>query len=154
MKKMPWVFLCIVIIAADQLSKYWAVTHLLPYQPNPMMPMLNLTLAFNTGAAFSLFHDSGVWHAWFFLIFGCGMSVGLLIVLVRMSADATIQLCAVSMILAGAVGNLLDRIRMGYVIDFIQVYYHEYYWPIFNVADSAICVAAMLLVLQSWRAEK
>lgn len=147
MKKWPWFLLAALIIVFDQGSKYLAFMSLDPYQPVPVIPGLNITLAFNTGAAFSFLSNAGEWHRWFFAAFSAIVSSALLIWILRTPKSAHLQLAAISFILGGALGNLLDRALLGYVIDFIQVYYKNYYWPIFNIADSAICIGAVLLLV-------
>lgn len=146
MKKWPWFVLSVVVILLDQGSKYWALHTLSPYQPNELMPMINLTLAFNTGAAFSFLSGAGDWHRWFFTGFSGIMSIVLMVWIIRTPRSARLQLAALSLILAGAVGNLIDRILLGHVIDFIDVYFSRYHWPAFNLADAAICTGAFLLL--------
>ncbi|KTD64872.1 signal peptidase II [Legionella spiritensis] len=147
MRKWPWFLLSLAVLVADQISKYLAELYLVPYQATPVFPMLNLTLAYNTGAAFSFLSGTGDWHRWFFAAFSVVMSLVLIIWLARLKKDAILQSMAVSLILGGAVGNLYDRAFLGHVIDFIDVYYKNHHWYIFNIADSAICVGAILLVL-------
>lgn len=145
MKKWVWFGLSVLIIVLDQASKHWAVATLQPYQPNPVMPLLNLTLAYNTGAAFSFLSSAGDWHRWFFTAFSGMMSVFLVVWMVRTPKRDYVQLGGISLILGGALGNVIDRILLGHVIDFIDLYYAHYHWPVFNVADSAICIGAVLL---------
>lgn len=145
MKKWPWFAVSLVVILIDQASKYWAAVGLIPYQPEAIIPMLNLTLAYNTGAAFSFLHNAGEWHRWLFAGFSLVMSVVLIVGIIRSKATLRLQLLALSLILGGAIGNLIDRAFYGYVIDFIEVYYKNFHWPVFNIADSAICVGAFLL---------
>jgi len=147
MKKWPWFLLSLVVILLDQGSKYWVSQSLLPYQSEPIVPMLNLTLAYNTGAAFSFLSNAGDWHRWFFAGFSLITSVVLIVWIVRLSSLARLQLLALSLILGGAIGNLIDRAMVGYVIDFIDVYYKNHHWPIFNLADSAVCLGAILLFI-------
>lgn len=147
MRKWPWFALSVVVVLADQLTKYWALSTLTAYQPDPVLPMLNLTLAYNTGVAFSFFSGVGGWHRWFFALFSVLMSVGLFIWLFRLSPKALLQCAAASLILGGALGNLYDRAVLGHVIDFIDVYYQNHHWPVFNLADSAICLGAFFLIL-------
>ncbi|RAP36420.1 MULTISPECIES: signal peptidase II [Legionella] len=147
MKKWHWFIISILVIALDQISKYWASTHLVAYQPEPLIPMVNFTLAYNTGAAFSFLSGTGSWHRWFFAGFSIVMSIALIIWLVRLPNKAILQSLAVSLILGGAIGNLYDRALLGHVIDFIDVYYQNYHWPVFNLADSAICLGAFFLLL-------
>ncbi|QDP72882.1 lipoprotein signal peptidase [Legionella israelensis] len=147
MKKWPWFLLVGMVIVFDQASKYFVTTILMPYHPLAIFPGLNITLAFNTGAAFSFLSDAGDWHRWFFAAFSTIVSIALVVWILRTPKSAQLQLSAISLILGGALGNLLDRAFSGYVIDFIQVYYKSYYWPIFNLADSAICIGAALLLI-------
>lgn len=146
MKKWPWFFMSFCVTVLDQASKYWVVLTHRPYQPKAIFPMLNVTLAYNSGAAFSFLSGTGDWHRWFFTGFSSLMSVVLIIWMVRLPKTARLSLFSVGLILAGAVGNLIDRVLLGHVIDFIDVYYKHYHWPAFNVADSAICIGAFLLL--------
>ncbi|KTD24808.1 signal peptidase II [Legionella lansingensis] len=147
MKKLPWFVLSIVVVLLDQWSKYWAATTLVPYQPEPLLPMLNFTLAFNSGAAFSFLSGTGDWHRWFFAGFSVLMSLFLIIWMLRLPVRAKLQSFALSLILGGALGNLYDRAILGQVIDFVDLYYKNYHWPVFNLADSAICMGAFLLLV-------
>lgn len=147
MKKGYWFILSLVVIIADQVSKYWVATTLIPYKPMPVVPMLNITLAYNTGAAFSFLSGAGDWHRWFFACFSFIVSIILVIWLWRTSPKDRLQSMGVSLILGGAVGNLIDRGLYGYVIDFIDVYYQYHHFATFNIADSAICVGAGLLIV-------
>lgn len=147
MKKWPWFVLAVVVICIDQATKYWASVDLAPYQAEPVFPMFNLTLAYNTGAAFSFLHNAGAWHRWFFTGFSLLMSIGLIVWIARLPSSARLQLAALSLILGGAIGNLIDRAVLGFVIDFIDIYYKHYHWPVFNMADSAICIGAVLLLI-------
>ena len=145
MKKWPWFIVVLVVVFLDQASKSWDSMDLIPYHPESVFPMVNLTLAYNSGAAFSFLSGEGTWHRWFFAFFSVIMSVALIIWIIRMTPIAKLQLCALSLILGGAVGNLIDRVFFGYVVDFIDVYYKNHHWPVFNLADSAICIGAFLL---------
>lgn len=146
-KKWPWLILVLVVIVIDQVSKYWASVDLSPYHPQPIIPMLNFTLAYNSGAAFSFLSKAGEWHRWFFVIFSFVMSVILTIWITRLPSTARLQILSLSLILGGAIGNLIDRAYWGFVIDFIDTYYKHYHWPVFNLADSAICIGAFLLLI-------
>ena len=117
------------------------------YQPEPVMPSVNFTLAYNTGAAFSFLSGVGGWHRWFFAAFSIIMSVVLIIWLLKTPKKAYLPSLAISLILGGAVGNLYDRVANGYVIDFIDFYYKNHHWPVFNIADSAICLGAFFLAI-------
>ncbi len=145
-KNWLWYVLAIVLIVCDQSSKWWAIHSLPLYQPMTVFPGLNWTLMFNSGSAFGFLNQSNVsWYSHLFTAFGLLMSVGLIIWMALCKTKEKIELLALSFILSGALGNVIDRIQFGYVIDFIQVYYGEHYFPVFNIADSAICVGALLL---------
>ncbi len=147
MKKWPWFIVSIAVILLDQLSKHWVLMHFNAYQPQKILPMLNVTLAYNTGAAFSFLNSAGSWHLWFFMGFSLLMSAVLFVWIIRTPTTARLQLASLSLVLGGAIGNLIDRANLGYVIDFIDVYYKTHHWPVFNLADSAICAGAFLLFL-------
>lgn len=147
MRKWLWFSLALFMILLDQLSKYWALIKLSIYHPVVVLPVLNWTLAYNSGAAFSFLHQAGEWHRWLFAGFSTVMSVVLVGAIWLTESTKRVQLLALSLILGGAVGNLIDRVSLGYVIDFIQVHYKNYYWPVFNVADSVICIGALLLLI-------
>ncbi len=153
MKKAIALGLSFFVIAFDQITKYWAMTHLMPYESVVVFPMLSWTLAFNSGSAFSFLAASGSWHTWFFTGFSGLVSIALVVWIMRLESRFFAQMLALALILGGALGNLMDRLRFGYVIDFIDVYYKTHHWPIFNVADSAICLGATLLAL-IWLREK
>jgi signal peptidase II len=147
MRKWYWFALSIFIIVADQASKYWAEISLVPYKPLAVFPMLNATLAFNTGAAFSFLNGAGDWHRWFFAGFSLIMSIVLIVWLYRIPNQNRLLSIGISLILGGAVGNLIDRAFYGYVVDFIDVYYQYHHFATFNIADSAICVGAVFFAL-------
>jgi signal peptidase II len=137
------------VVGLDQATKYLAETLLVMHQPVPVLPSFNLMLTYNTGAAFSFLADAGDWPRWFFLGLGAAVSIGLIVWLRRLKPGDKWLAAALALILGGAVGNLIDRAWLGQVIDFIQLYYDRWYWPTFNVADSAITVGAALLVVDS-----
>ena len=143
-----WLFLALVVIVLDQLTKLWVDSALHYGQVIPVLPSFNLVLAYNKGAAFSfLAHESG-WQRHLFSLIAVAASGAIVWVLRRHHENKLLSL-ALSLILGGALGNLIDRVAYGHVVDFIQVYYSTYFWPAFNVADSAITVGAVLLVLDS-----
>lgn len=147
MKKWPWFILSLVVIICDQASKYFAGVFLTPYKPLPVFPMLNLTLAYNSGAAFSFLSGAGDWHRWFFAGFSFIVSISLIIWLYRAASQTKLLSAGISLILGGAVGNLFDRAINGYVIDFIDFYYKNHHFATFNIADSAICIGAGFFIL-------
>lgn len=143
MKKGLWFLLSVIVIFLDQASKYWVSHRFIPYSSWPVFPTLNITLAYNTGAAFGFLNTSGDWHKLFFTAFSVSMSLILIICLWR--AHDKRQSAALSFILGGAVGNVFDRFLHGYVIDFIDFYYDNHHFATFNLADSAIFIGAVLL---------
>lgn len=154
MRKWPWFLLSFVVIVLDQISKTWALQHLLPAQPIAICNMINFHLAFNTGAAFSFLSHSGEWHRWFFASFSLLMSIVIMVWLCRLTKAERLQALGLSFILGGALGNFVDRLRYGHVIDFIDVYYQQYHWPVFNLADSAITIGAIFLLIEMIFASK
>jgi signal peptidase II len=142
-----WLWLSATVILLDQITKWMASSWLEPYVQYRLLPWFNLTLVHNTGAAFSFLSDAAGWQRWFFT--ALTVVVGLLIVvwLRRLRAGEHWTAAGLALILGGAIGNLIDRIAYGHVIDFIQWHYQQYYWPTFNVADSAISVGAAILVI-------
>ena len=142
-----WIALTILVV--DQATKYLVHTYT-PYGwSQPVTSFFNLVHAWNYGAAFSFLAHAGGWQRWFFLGLGAAVSIGLIVWLGRLKPEEKWLAAALALILGGAVGNLIDRAWLGQVIDFIQLYYDQWYWPAFNIADSAITVGAALLVLDS-----
>ncbi|EIC21348.1 lipoprotein signal peptidase [Thiorhodovibrio frisius] len=149
-----WLWLSVTVIALDQLSK-WLAERLLPlHEPVALMPMLNLTLMHNEGAAFSLLADAGGWQRWLFAGFALLVTIGLIIWLLRLDARERLTAAALTLLIGGAIGNLIDRVRTGRVVDFIDVYYGDWHWPAFNLADSAITLGVALLLIETLRAGK
>ncbi len=149
-----WLLLSVAILAFDQLTKYLAVKYLVLYQPMPLMPSFNITLAHNTGAAFSLLGSAGGWQRWFFA--GVALLASIVCVgwLYRLPAKQRFTASAISLILGGALGNLWDRLQYGYVIDFIDFYLQDWHWPVFNIADAAICIGVSLLIFTSFKPQE
>ncbi len=145
-----WGWLSLLVIVLDQAAKYLAEALLVIHRPIPVLPSFNLMLTYNTGAAFSFLADAGGWQRWFFLSLGLMVSIGLVAWLYRLKPEEKRLAAALALILGGAIGNLIDRAWLGQVIDFIQLYYDHWYWPAFNIADSAITLGATLLVLDSF----
>jgi signal peptidase II len=143
-----------LVIALDQLSKLWALKHLVLGWPEKLFSGFNFTLAYNRGVAFSAFYDTGRQSPWFLILMTSLLSVMVLLMLIRTPKAQFQQRMALSMVLAGALSNLVDRIHYGAVVDFIDVYIGQYHWPVFNIADSAICLGAFLLLLSGYRDNK
>ena len=147
---LKWLWITAVVVIADQISKQLAEHTLIPYQAVTVFPsFFNINLMYNEGAAFSFLSDAGGWQRWFFLVLSILISVVLLIWLARLAHNQTRQAIALSLVLGGAIGNVIDRLLFGHVIDFIQVYYESWYWPTFNIADSAITIGAVILIIDS-----
>lgn len=147
-------FISLLVIICDQLSKYWALHTLMPYESRPCLPMLNWTLAFNSGSAFSFLENTGAWHTWFFVTFSSVMIITMALWMWRLDDKERFTYFGLSFVLGGAIGNLCDRLRIGYVVDFIDVFYKNHHWPVFNIADSAICLGGALMVLEFMRQHK
>ncbi|MHB8473208.1 MAG: signal peptidase II [Gammaproteobacteria bacterium] len=144
-----WLWLSALVIGLDQFSKYLAETHLSFQDPQPLLPSLNLTLMYNTGAAFSFLSDAGGWQRWLFTGLAIAVSAALVLWLKRLPATQRAVAIALAAILGGALGNVIDRIRLGHVIDFIDVYYRGWHWPAFNIADSAITLGVTILIVDA-----
>lgn len=146
-----WLALSVLIVAVDQASKLVASKMLTLHIPVEVVPYLNLTLVHNPGAAFSLFSEMGGWQRWVLLAVTFVVCVFLYSWLRRLDRSETMSSAAIALVIGGAVGNAFDRLAYGYVVDFIDVYYGKYHWPVFNVADAAITVGVLALVLAAAR---
>lgn len=163
-----WLWLALVVIGLDQVTKLWANDALQLYVPEPVFTGLNMTLSYNTGAAFSFLAGAGGWQRWFFISLALLVSGYIVHWLRRLGSEQRLLAIALALILGGALGNVIDRIWLGHVVDFIDVYYWandclpffsqvisnrggSCHWPAFNIADSAIFLGALLLILDSLR---
>jgi signal peptidase II len=144
-----WMMLAGVIIIADQITKAIASAELVMYKAVVVMPMFNFTLMHNEGAAFSFLSDAGGWQRWFFTAVSLFVSILLVFWIKKLKSEEKFQAISFSLILGGAVGNLIDRVRFGYVVDFIEIYYQQYSWPAFNIADSAISIGVVVLIVDT-----
>ena len=149
---MKWLWLSLLTIVLDQLTKVIAETELLLHKPVAIFPGFNLTLMYNKGAAFSFLSDAGGWQRILFVTLSSVISIFLFFWLKQITQDDKqkhnhLLQIGIAFILGGAIGNLIDRAATGAVVDFIQVYYSTYYFPAFNIADSAITLGAGLLIL-------
>lgn len=144
-----WVWLSVFVVVLDQFVKYLASIYLSYHEPVTIFPGFALTLVHNTGAAFSFLRDAGGWQRWFFMCLSGGVSIALVVWLYRLPPRNRWLACSLALVLGGAVGNLWDRITLGYVIDFIDIYYRQWHWPAFNVADSAISIGAVMLIIDA-----
>lgn len=143
---MKWYRLALVVIVFDQLTKLLASMKLAYGEPVVVWPVFNLMLAHNQGAAFSFLHDAGGWQRWFFAGLASVVSVVLVVWIARVRTQKLLAV-SLALILGGAVGNLIDRLRFGHVVDFLSFHWNQYYFPTFNLADTAITIGAGLMLL-------
>lgn len=144
-----WLWLAVAIIVLDQLTKWYFSSTMQLGESINLLPVFSWTLAHNYGAAFSFLHDAGGWQRWFFAGIAVVVSGGILYWLKTLPANARFLACALVMVLGGALGNLYDRMVLGYVVDFIHVHYGTWHFPAFNIADCGITVGAVMLVIDS-----
>ena len=137
-------------VILDQGSKLVIDSSMRLYQSIPVMPFFNLTYVHNTGAAFSFLSEAGGWQRWFFAGLAILISSVIAVWLARLKQYETLLAVALSLVLGGAIGNLIDRLAYGYVIDFLDVYYGNWHWPAFNIADSAITLGVILMLAESF----
>jgi signal peptidase II len=142
-----WYMLSFTVIIIDQITKYFAVEKLALHEVKSIYEGFNLILIYNEGAAFSFLSDAGGWQRWFLIGVSCIVCVFIVVWMYQSISKSKCLLAGLSLILGGALGNLWDRLSLGYVVDFIEVYYKDLYWPAFNIADSAITIGAILLIL-------
>ena len=148
---LPWLWLSLLLLLGDQLTKLLAVQFLTLNEPLKIFSFFNINLAYNTGAAFSMFSQADGWQQWFFVGMAVVVSTVIIVWLKRMPRAKSLLAAGLACILSGALGNLWDRLYWGYVVDFIQLYAGHWYWPTFNVADICICVGAGLLILDTFK---
>ena len=146
-----WLWLSLAVIGLDQATKFLATRFLELYERVVVLPVLDFTLLHNTGAAFSLLAGASGWQRWFFIGLAFTVSVVLVVWIWRAPRGDKLLPLALSLILGGALGNVIDRIVHGYVIDFIHLHWGAAYFPAFNIADSAITIGAGLLILDAFR---
>lgn len=149
-----WTIISVIVIILDQISKAIATANLTMFDPVAVMPMFNFTLMHNEGAAFSFLSEAGGWQRWFFAGLASIVSVVIFFWIKKLTPQEKGMAISLSLILGGAIGNLIDRVRFGYVVDFIDVYYNTSHWPAFNIADSAISVGAVIMIIFSFREDK
>tara|TARA_B100001758_G_C18416368_1_gene620127 strand:- start:7079 stop:7567 length:489 start_codon:yes stop_codon:yes gene_type:complete len=145
MHKKKFIIFSIIFISflLDLITKNYAINNLIINHSVSINNYLNFTLAFNYGAAFSFLSDAGGWQRWFFIIFSL---IVITIITFFIIFDKETEYIAFSFVLGGALGNLYDRLLLGYVIDFIEIHYNNFYWPIFNIADISISIGIILLL--------
>ncbi len=147
---LKWLWLSLLAVILDQGSKLVIAGSMQLYQSIPIMPYFNLTYVHNTGAAFSFLSEAGGWQRWFFAGLALVISIVIAVWLARLKQHETLLAVALSLVLGGAIGNLIDRLAYGYVIDFLDVYYQTWHWPAFNIADSAITLGVILMLVESF----
>ena len=150
-RPLRWLWLSLAVIVADLGSKVLASAMLAYASPVEVLPVFNLTLLHNTGAAFSFLAEHAGWQRWLFAIIAIGASVGLTVWMRRLRAGETLLAVALSLIIGGALGNLYDRLVHGYVVDFLSFHWGQTYFPAFNLADVAITLGAIGLIIESLR---
>ncbi len=169
-QKKAWLALVVLVFVIDQVTKSWATSMLALGQPQPFLPFFNFTLLHNYGAAFSFLSDAGGWQWWFFTSVALAVSVFLVVWIAKIERTKKIELAGLSFILGGAIGNLCDRVLLGYVVDFVDWFYpastsclpffyarsdlQSCHWPAFNVADSAILLGLLLLIIDMFFNQK
>jgi signal peptidase II len=146
----PWLLISLVVVIFDQFTKDMVVQNLIEFQRINLLPVLDLVRFHNTGAAFSFLANAGGWQHWLFTGIACAVSVGIIWYQWVLPANGCRTLAlGLALILGGAIGNVIDRLIQGYVVDFVLVYYGDWSWPAFNVADSAITVGVALIIFDS-----
>ena len=148
-----WLSLSALVIVLDQLSKAWIARHFAFGEILPILSVFDLVLTHNTGAAFSFLNDAGGMQRWLFSFIAIAASAWI-IWLLRKHSKQLLFAFALSMILGGALGNLIDRLAYGYVVDFLSFHWGEHYFPAFNLADSSITCGAFLLIVDSFKGKK
>ncbi|MEZ9821640.1 signal peptidase II [Shewanella sp. 10N.286.45.A1] len=149
-----WYWIVVLVFIADQLSKQWVLSSFELYESVKLLPMFNFTYVRNYGAAFSFLSDAGGWQRWLFTFVAVGFSI-LLSVWLRQQPSKMWRLnLAYTLVIGGALGNLIDRLQHGFVVDFLDFYWKTSHFPAFNIADSAICVGAGLIILDSFVSDK
>jgi signal peptidase II len=147
-----WLWLSVFVVLLDQATKVVVASSMDLYDRIEILPILELTRLHNTGAAFSMFANGSGWQRWFFIALALIVSVTLMAWLRRIrTPEQTLLALGLALVLGGALGNVIDRVWLGHVIDFIHFHWHGWYFPAFNVADSAISIGAGCLILDAFR---
>jgi signal peptidase II len=148
-----WLWLSAIVVLLDQATKFLVTRFLELYERVEVLPILDFTHVQNTGAAFSFLAGASGWQRWFFIALSSAVSIGLAVWLTRLPRGRRMMAISLAMIIGGAVGNVIDRVMHGYVIDFVHAHLHGAYFPAFNVADSSITIGAILLILSEFRSK-
>jgi signal peptidase II len=147
-----WLPLSAGIVIADHLIKAWMMRHFAPFERVHVLKVLDIILTFNSGAAFSFLSDASGWQRWLFVMLALAVSAALIVWMRRLDARVHgLLACGLALIVGGALGNMVDRLTIGRVVDFIHVHWGRAYFPAFNLADSAITIGAVLLLLDAWQ---
>lgn len=149
LKQLKWMWLAVLVLTLDYITKQMAEHFLNFAQPVYVLPVFDLTLLYNKGAAFSFLAAESGWQRWLFALIAIGVSVVLLGWLLRLKTSERWLSVALTLIIGGALGNLHDRLLYGHVIDFLHVHWDQHYFPAFNIADSAITIGAIMLAIDS-----
>ena len=152
--KIHWLWLSVLVFVLDQLVKWVVVQEFSLYEQLPLLPFFSLTLAYNPGAAFSFLGNASGWQRWFLSAIAIVVSAMLVGWIKQLRKNETWLACSLSLVLGGALGNLYDRLIHGQVTDFLLFYYKNWYFPAFNLADVAITIGAIMLVLDMFREQK
>jgi signal peptidase II len=147
--QLKWLWLAVLAIVLDFVSKQLAETYLTFAQPVYVLPVFDLTLLYNRGAAFSFLANEGGWQRWFFTVIAIGVSAVLTVWLMKLKPNEKLLSIALALVIGGAIGNLYDRLAYGHVIDFIHLHWDNNYFPAFNIAASAISLGAAMLLFES-----
>ncbi|SHN91711.1 Lipoprotein signal peptidase [Bathymodiolus heckerae thiotrophic gill symbiont] len=149
-----WYFLTLLLIIADQLTKLLIYGYIKPHESLEITHFFSLTHVHNYGAAFSFLANEDGWQQYFLVAVSSIASLAIIVWMMKTSKQQVLKLVALSLILSGAVGNLIDRAALGFVIDFIDLHYQDFYWPVFNIADITISVGVVLLILADFKNDK
>ncbi len=141
-----WLWLSLIVIVLDQISKQWFESNFMVYEVVNVLPLFNLTLTYNEGAAFSFLSDQSGWQRWFLAGVATVVTTVLIMWLRGLRQHEKLTAISLGLIIGGAVGNLIDRILLGHVIDFLDFYIGQHHWPAFNIADSAIFVGVAVMI--------
>jgi signal peptidase II len=154
MSQYKYYFLSLILVIADQLTKMMVLGSLELYESIEITSFFSLTHVHNYGAAFSFLADEDGWQQYFLVSISAIASIAIILWMSKTSTNQPYKLIALSLILSGAIGNLIDRAVFGFVIDFINLHYQDFYWPVFNVADTAITLGVILLLLVDFKQDK
>ena len=145
-----WLAVALIVVGLDQWTKLLVLQNFAEFESIVLLPVLEFMRLHNEGAAFSFLAGASGWQRWVFIALGIGVSIGICIWLYKLPARGqSLLAAALSLVMGGAIGNVIDRVRFGFVVDFIRVHYEQWYFPAFNIADSSITVGAALLILDS-----